>query len=75
MITVTEVAYLRGYEHDDHLLVDDDLAEMIGEEFEDMGEAKERAAELRGDGPARTAPIRIDAETGIGTPVYAVSRE
>lgn len=74
MITITEVAYLRGYEHDDHLLVDDDFAEMIGEEFEDMGEAKERAADLRGDGPARTAPIRIDAETGIGTPVYAVSR-
>ena len=75
MITVTEVAYLRGYEHDDHLLVDEDFADMIGEEFENMAEAKERAADLRGDGPARTAPIRIDGETGIGTPVSAVSRE
>ena len=75
MITVTDVCYERGYTHDDHLLVDDDFAEMIGEEFEDMGEAKERAADLRGDGLARTAPIRIDAETGIGTPVSAVSRE
>lgn len=75
MITVTDVEYLRGYTHDDHLLMDDELAEMVGEEFDSMAEAKERAAELRGDGPARNAPIRIDAETGIGTPVSAVSRE
>lgn len=75
MITITDVAYLRGYTHDDHLLVDDELAEMVGEEFDSMAEAKERAAELRGEGPACNAPIRIDGETGIGTPVSAVSRE
>ena len=74
MITVTEICYLRGYSHDDHLLDDDELSEMLGEDFKNMADAKDRADELRGEGTALTVPIRIKAETQRGTSVSVVVR-